>query len=640
MVNCSGQLLNYNRVNRLIPPDSEVLLLQGNMLDECRLRAEDLENLTRLQILDLSYNEFQHVPLQLLPTLRELRVTDNSLSEVVLKDIGLVSGLQDINLSNNKLSSLTSGSSRYCRKKERRAISRQDLSLASVHTLTLDVNQLGDGELHALSILRNLTFLDLSKNNIQTIDQANFPILLMLETLKLDNNSIDSVIFPPLERLQNVSLRGNRLERLETNSFTSLRGLRNLDLSNNAITEIPNGTFEGLNLFSLQLQGNRLGEVQHGYLFDGLINVNLLELSYNGFSSIPLNFFKGIGNLRDLRLEHNLLKELAENTFDDVPNLRYLSLKANRLSVIYNQFYSLTILGHLNLQNNNISSIHKAATNMLPLLSEIHLDDNYLREVPHTFKEDISRQLTSITLSNNHIERISEKDFSRLINLKILDLRYNYIREIHHAAFRDLSSLTDLRLSHNRLSSLARGTLAPLSQLSNVSLHGNPWSCNCSQLVPLWECYNESRSMIVMEDDVTCTSTTDGGDVVIPLEAWESHLNDECTEKSLVLSSSVALQLVVIPVISFLCILILIMIIFTTRRIRRRRTSSYSGNNLQNTPPIKRVESDGVYEVPHDNGDSNLYLQPCSRVKQQGIPRERSMNDTIYVNQRAFPNKS
>lgn len=651
-VDCSSRLQNYTTVpwGDLIPLDTRVLLLQGNGLDERRLTGEDFENLKNIQTLDLSHNRFECLPLESLSNLKVLRATNNLLRGASVLDLNRIPGLMDVDLSSNQLQTWSTKSPLICRSPQSENNTDgndTELVYSSVQRLDLHENLLDDGALRNLSQFTNLTFLDLSSNRITLVSPSDFPSLALLGTLKLDDNIIYQVTFPPLERVENISIQGNLLEYIGLHSFSSLHNLIHLDLSYNKIGDIPRGAFNSTSrLFSLQLQGNRLGQVRHGYIFSGLSQLDFLELSYNDISDIPSGFFKGLSNLHDLRLDFNSLTVLESNSFIDVPTVANVSLQGNRLRTISNEFRTLTDTVHLNLQGNQISNISETAFETLSMLIVINLDGNQLQHVPHAFGGVLVRKgLQELALSHNYIQSIDQYDFPRLSRLETLDLGHNAIREIHPGSFTGLTSLTHLSLNNNELSHILPGTLSRLSSLSEIKLYDNHWSCDCKKLWPLWEYYDRAETNFSMADSISCTSETDF--VPRPITLWESYLNETCRDVEVEPppeDSSFPLKtLLVTLVVTLVPIVFLLIACVIVMKIRlQRRGGPIDESDLRTPqspcppPPVKRVDSEGAYEVPFQKGSNSLYYsQPYAHIDQQVILQVGSVGDAQYVNHAA-----
>ncbi|GAB1603074.1 adhesion G-protein coupled receptor G6-like, partial [Argonauta hians] len=126
------------------------------------------------------------------------------------------------------------------------------------------------------------------------------------------NNKI-SVIAPlsfrNLRDLRQLNLRGNSLTYLYLEGLVSLEIL---DLSNNTIRSIGRGTFRNLpNLRKLNLRGNRMLSFNDGG-FEDLVSLEILDFGENNLYSVDPKTFKKMISLQQLYLDHNrMLTSLA-----------------------------------------------------------------------------------------------------------------------------------------------------------------------------------------------------------------------------------------------------------------------------------------------------------------------------------------
>ncbi|MGH0158162.1 UNVERIFIED_CONTAM: hypothetical protein FKN15_035156 [Acipenser sinensis] len=96
--------------------------------------------------------------------------------------------------------------------------------------------------------------------------------------------------------------------------------------------------------------------------------------------------------------------------------------------------------------------------------------------------------LIRLQMDHNNIEFINPEAFYGLTSLKLVHLEGNAIRQLHPDTFVTLryiqifktSSIKNIYLSDNALSSLPPEIFSYAPDLESVYLHGNPWACHCN----------------------------------------------------------------------------------------------------------------------------------------------------------------
>ncbi|XP_067090514.1 leucine-rich repeat and transmembrane domain-containing protein 2-like [Osmerus mordax] len=147
-----------------------------------------------------------------------------------------------------------------------------------------------------------------------------------------------------------LRLPHNNLSSLGAGDLGDLPLLEDLDLSNNQLSSLQPGAFSGLgSLQWLNLSGNFLGplrlaverrnltEPQEGgaprglsaELFQGLLQLKGLDLSYNGLVALPGSLLEGLQGLVWLSLARNRLRALDRASFEPLESLQQLQLEGN-----------------------------------------------------------------------------------------------------------------------------------------------------------------------------------------------------------------------------------------------------------------------------------------------------------------------
>lgn len=167
-------------------------------------------------------------------------------------------------------------------------------------------------------IYRQLISLDLSANNISTMDSFYLNKLSNLTRLNLRSNQIESLcgfVFSGLNNLADLDLSENRLERIGRHVFFGLEKLKQLRLNGNKIGSIESDAFRPLKkLKQLWLYSNRI-EYLTSDVFTGLYNLELLQLDSNLLASLEARVFCDLRSLMDLALSENRLKSIGNYSF-------------------------------------------------------------------------------------------------------------------------------------------------------------------------------------------------------------------------------------------------------------------------------------------------------------------------------------
>ncbi|XP_036379695.1 matrix-remodeling-associated protein 5-like [Megalops cyprinoides] len=174
----------------------------------------------------------------------------------------------------------------------------------------------------------------------------------------------------------------------------------------------------------------------------------------------------------------------------------------NIMTLNASEFTGLRRLEMLMLHGNDIESVSPGSFYNLRSLRILKLSHNKLRTLTHTIFEGLS-SLARLHLDHNAIEFIEPFSFSGLTALTVLNLEGNRLRGLHPHTFITLSflgnfwssGLRHLHLSDNQLEYLLPGTLQNLNKLEALSLHGNPWACDCNlQWLSQWN--NKNKGVI------------------------------------------------------------------------------------------------------------------------------------------------
>ncbi|XP_040009255.1 extracellular matrix protein 2 [Xiphias gladius] len=301
----------------------------------------------------------------------KLDVAENNITSLAPQAFSDLPNLDTLDLSKNKL--------------DDESFSQDPLSnLTNLKKLNLDGNQLT--RIPALPL--SLEELKINSNNLSKLTPCCFKGLMNLLTLELKENSlhegsVSPLAFRPLKRLLNLQLDNNRLRSLPLGLPPSLQELK---INGNLIEDVPEKPLRRcVHLKVLDLSHNLLHD-------QGIINLTwirlksleALDLSYNQFTSVPMNLPRP---LRKLILQHNNISHIPAFTFRHLrPGLQSLSLSHNAL------------------RNEGLKRVSLVGT--YRSLSELLLDNNYLADVPRCVRQ--FKNLQALRLDNNRIRLVKQ----------------------------------------------------------------------------------------------------------------------------------------------------------------------------------------------------------------------------------------
>ncbi|KAM6941196.1 toll-like receptor 3 isoform 1-T2 [Lycodopsis pacificus] len=528
------------------------LIMASNKL---KLEGEPFSALQSLRVLDVSVNKLQSAKLgsqPQLPRLVSLDLAFNDITTLKKEDFLFLSNssfLQVLNMSTVSLKTLEPG----CFK-----------PISGLRTLIMDgskmdapvifklCSELSGTAIDALFLRKmklvtltnttftglqktNLTFLDLSRNDMVKIEEGAFRGLSRLQTLILtDNNirqlnkdtfqglkslkrlqltkalvkshtipSIGDFSFQPLSDLESLILQRTAVREITEHTFTGLTSLQELDMSWSSYTSlrnITNKTFvslAGSPLRRLNLTGTAIAQI-NPRSFSVLRNLTTLLLDFNFIKQMLTGKeFEGLGQVEEMYMSNNhQTVYLSPTSFVNVPNLRVLtlgrSLKAEAVNMDPSPFSPLPNLTVLDLSNNNIANIRENMLEGLVNLKVLKLQHNNLARLwkssdlggPVLFLKG-ARRLMTLQMDSNGFDEIPAEALRGLSNLREISLANNLLNSLKNSIFDDLSSLRVLNLQKNQLTAVRPGVFkTPMSNLSLLLMDKNPFDCTCESI--LW----------------------------------------------------------------------------------------------------------------------------------------------------------
>lgn len=298
------------------------------------------------------------------------------------------------------------------------------------------------------------------------LSAESFSGLRELRHLDLSDNNIwtlPSEVFCHLHNLKTLNLTRNRIRDVNQLGFSNQNevatsdscdtAIEDLDLSQNEIIQIEDNFLIKLrSLVSLYLQQNAITFIGNRAL-TGLTMLQVLNLSSNFISSVPSDFLQASRDIKQIYLNKNNLSVLSPGSFDGLEQLQVLDLSNNELTsrgLNKDSFLGLVRMIVLNLAHNSIVKLDSLTFRNLYSLQILNLDHNLVEYISDDSFVEL-KNLHALTLSHNKIKSIGLNYFSELYVLNQLYLDHNCISYIHQNAFQNLTNLQDLCISANEL---------------------------------------------------------------------------------------------------------------------------------------------------------------------------------------------
>ncbi|OXB53839.1 hypothetical protein ASZ78_009132, partial [Callipepla squamata] len=290
-----------------------------------------------------------------------------------------------------------------------------------------------------------------------------------------------------------LRLNNNEFSVLEaTGIFKKLPQLRKINLSNNKITDIEEGAFDGASgVNELLLTSNRL-ETVRDKMFKGLESLKTLMLRSNRVSCVGNDSFTGLSSVRLLSLYDNQITTVAPGSFDTLHSLSTLNLLANpfncnchlawlgdwlrkkRIVTGNPRCQKPYFLKEIPIQDvaiqdftcddgnddNSCSPLSRCPAECTCLDTVVRCSNKGLKALPKGIPKDV----TELYLDGNQFTLVP-KELSNYKHLTLIDLSNNRISTLSNQSFSNMTQLLTLILSYNRLRCIPARTFDGLKSL-------------------------------------------------------------------------------------------------------------------------------------------------------------------------------
>ena len=418
---------------------------------EIKISSKNFKNLD--QILKKHENETIDLILRglLLPNLEDVKINNlyinkldlfSNLIEIIPEDFfSRLKFIKEINLHDNAISDLTN---LY------RNIDKNPCAFLFLETLDLSSNQISSLDGNNFDKLKNLKVLNLVWNQIEILSAFDLNKFNQVKEFKLGNNELYAKIscedfsFRNFSNLDLLDLSYcDEFKSINSNLFAGLKNLINIVLFEIDFSNVnENIFFELKNLKILSLTGVVENKEQFLKFFSNIpakYSLELLDISGNNLTSLDGLNLNQFSKLKALRFTYNFIGKINQNTFDGMNELRIVDLSSNLIeSLDFDLFFQGNKIEEFRRFLNQITKVEFDFFKEAKNLRILYLSGNNLADLSQICFSCMTN-LTEIYLSGNNIYIIS--NFDKIFNLKLIDLSINYIQIIQPNAFSNLPKL-------------------------------------------------------------------------------------------------------------------------------------------------------------------------------------------------------
>ncbi|KAJ1529155.1 hypothetical protein ONE63_005964 [Megalurothrips usitatus] len=476
-----------------------------------------------------------------LPNLSTVDLYNDGLTEIPEDIFWGSSQLKSINLKNNHLRDLPSELFRNATNLEKLDLGFNDIHALSDNTfrqcskltdLDLSYNKVVNLTMNAFAGLENLKRLYMQNNNLRHIVKSTFPSRCTLETLNLANNKMSF--------LTKDGYTEGDLEAYDAfGNYSPLRNcenLKELNLSNNSISYIfTDWRLNMMNLSRLNISHNAFEKINfHVDAFPSVRNCEI-DIRHNKISVFNLvlaeswakdNYKNSVdGKVQKWLLEGNPLS-------CNCSNYNFFTYMEKRvapelLSLVDLVPGKLTCSAPEKWVNEPIETVRSTAltcpttpsgallTCPSPCECEYRIADKAiivdcikknLTEAPAQLPTSHESNHTELYLSHNHLRKFPDFGLPGYEKISKLDVGYNNITSLRNITSMP-QSMQVIELHHNNLTMVESESMQIFSNLTNltsVTLHNNPWKCDC-QLQALVNFVQVHYTRISYPGEMKCT---------------------------------------------------------------------------------------------------------------------------------------
>ncbi|XP_035687295.1 uncharacterized protein LOC118423298 [Branchiostoma floridae] len=250
-----------------------------------------------------------------------------------------------------------------------------------------------------------------------------------------------------------------------------------VDCKNNELPSVPRNIPDTTAV--LLLMRNGISRIPAG-TFSSLVRLQKLSLKYNQLSFLVADAFVGLNSLQDLDLSNNRITAIDVRTFRNVPALRKLNLSRNRIWHMTSQtFTGLTSLQTLLLANNQLATIGRGSPQYIGCFEDTTEDRDFPVSLTHRYSlspascvETCAAMGYSYAGLQDSIMCLCGHSFGK--HTKVDE------SECGGGCSGGLPSGCG-GILRSAVWATGPPLFSNLPALDSITLHGNPWFCDCLQ---------------------------------------------------------------------------------------------------------------------------------------------------------------
>lgn len=381
--------------------------------------------ITSLEELDLSFNDIPEIPddISKLVRLRRLLLFGNRIGPFLPKSMESLSRLRKLDIRQNGVLNLDALNDMKSLEELLVDYNTNVVANNSFESLVrASIVKCNMTDLHLRGTGNTLTFLDVSSNKLSNLAPTLFDHLRSLETLRLDNNSINSI----------------------PSTIGALKLLRTLSLANNNVSSLPDEIAQLESLIELDVHGNSLGELPPLIWQCSLYSLNASSNLLGSFPDPP--------------------EEISTRLVSTAP-VSASSSTVTLCETDYQVSMAAKPSGHL---ANSLPSAH-----LKPLPAPPSLSQGAPPPYRPMLGPPLAATLQNLRLGDNRLPDDVFYPLSQFQSLKILNLSHNFIADIPRGKIPNPGNLQELYLSGNQLTTLPADDIESLRNLRVLHVSGN-----------------------------------------------------------------------------------------------------------------------------------------------------------------------